>query len=151
MSTALVNAQPRNLRDVVARILVVIFGLLLALFLAEVAVRLFYPHLPMGLQIALRNVRVSPFSEDRLAPPPLWQPDNDYLTIVRPGAVDRLQAGSPTVTFHVSTYAWWGGRVGVRSPQPQDGAVEAVAVGGSFTLCFTDDDACWGTVAQQAS
>src|SRR4051794_25556466 len=123
MSTAH-TAQPNVFRGCATRILVVIFGLLLALFLAEAAVRLFYPRLPMGLQIAMRNVRVTPFTDERLAPPPLWQSDNDYLTIVRPGAVDSLQAGSPTVTFHVSTYSWWNGRVGFRSPQPQDGIVD---------------------------
>jgi hypothetical protein len=97
----------------------------------------------MGLQIALRDVRVTPFSDQRLAPPSLWTADKDYLTIVRPGVVDSLQAGSPTVTFHVTSYAWWGGRVGFRSPQPTNGSLQAVAVGDSFTFCFTELADCW--------
>ena len=130
-------------RAAVARIGVVVFGLLLAWIVAEIGVRMLYPTLPMGLQIALRDVRQSPFTEQRMAPPPLWQSDKDYLTIVRPGAENSLQAGSPTVTFAVSTYAWWGGRVGFRSMQPQNGQVEAAAVGDSFTFCFTAADSCW--------
>ncbi len=125
------------------RLLAIAFGIFLSILIVEAGVRALYSALPMNLQIALRDVRVSPFSEQRLAPPPLWQADADYLTIVRPGAVDSLQAGSPTVTFHVSTYSWWGGRVGFRSPQPQDGAVQAVALGDSHTFCFTDSAACW--------
>jgi hypothetical protein len=141
----------RSASGCIGRFAVTLFGLLLALFVAEFGIRLIYPRLPMGLQIALRNVRVNPFSEDRIAPPSLWQDDKDYLTIVRPGAVDSLQAGSPTVTFRVSTYSWWGGRVGFRSPQPTDGDVQAVAVGDSFTFCFTDASDCWVNVAAQVS
>jgi len=79
----------------------------------------------------------------------LWQADTDYQTIVRPGVVDSLQAGSPTVTFHVTSYAWWSGRVGFRSPQPQDGNVKAVALGDSFTFCFTELPDCWVTLVAQ--
>src|SRR5579859_3900977 len=137
------------LRKVAERVLVVIFGLLIAILLAETAVRLLYIHLPMGLQIALRDVKVVPFSDSHLAPPSLWQADTDYQTIVRPGAVDSLQAGSPSVTFHVNSYAWWGGRVGFRSPQPTDGVVDSVALGDSFTFCFTEVEACWVTLLRQ--
>src|SRR5579871_5019425 len=115
------NAASAKIRGVVVRLAVAALGLLIAFLVMEVAVRLLFASLPMNLQIALRDVRVSPFTDQRLAPPPLWQADKDYQTIVRPGAVDSLQAGSPSVTFHVSSYAWWGGRVGFRSPQPTDG------------------------------
>src|SRR4051812_6431275 len=129
--------------------LAVIFGLALALILVEGGIRLLYGSLPMSLQIGLRNVRITPFSDQPLAPAPIWQTDRDYLTIVRPGAVNSLQAGSPTVTFHVTSYAWWGGRVGFRSPQPQDGAVDAVALGDSFTFCFTEIEDCWTNILAQ--
>jgi hypothetical protein len=127
------------------RLLLICFGLLLALLLAEFGVRLLYGSLPQNLQIALRDVRVSPFSDQRLAPAPLWQDDSDYQMIVRPEAVDLLQAGSPTVMFPVTSYAWWGGRVGFRSPQPTDGNVQAVALGDSHTFCFTRIEDCWVT------
>src|SRR5258707_4390072 len=136
-------ASALRLRMVVVRVATALFGLLLAWVLVESVIRIAYGALPMNLQIALRNVHVTPFTDQQLAPPSLWQPDSDYLNIVRPGVTDSLQAGSPTVTFHVSSYAWWGGRVGFRSPQPQDGSVEAAAVGDSFTFCFTEVNDCW--------
>src|SRR5258708_13267606 len=140
-----------RVRALIARGGVAVFGVILALLVVEAGVRLFYGALPMGLQIALRNVRVTPFTDQQLAPPPLWQDDQDYQMIVRPGAVNSLQAGSSTVTFHVSSYGWWNGRVGFRSPQPQDGTVPAVALGDSFTFCFTEVEACWVSVVARTT
>jgi hypothetical protein len=135
----------RTVRTALIRLLLIGFGALLAWLVAEVGVRALYTALPQNLQIALRDVYVTPFGDQRLAPPPLWQPDHDYLTIVRPGAVDQMQAGSPTILFPVSSYAWWGGRVGFRSPPPADGDVAAVALGDSHTFCFTSEAECWVT------
>ncbi len=140
----------RRARAVAQRLAVVFFGLALALIIAEIGIRVLYHGLPMSLQIALNSVHMTPWSDQQLAPAPLWQSDTDYQTIVRPGAVDSPQAGSPSVTFHVSSYAWWGGRVGFRSPQPQDGGVDAAALGDSFTFCFTEIEDCWVTLLGQA-
>ena len=139
------------MRRLLIRLGLVGFGLMLALLIAELGIRLLYSSLPQNLQIALRDVYVSPFTDQRLAPPPLWQSDRDYLTIVRPDAVDLLQAGSPTVIFPVTSYAWWGGRVGFRSPQPTDGNVQAVALGDSHTFCFTRVEDCWVTKLAQTT
>lgn len=137
--------MPRAVRFVATRALVILFGLLLAVLVAEIGLRVLFDLLPMNLQMALREVRQTPFTETRLAPQPLWKDDTDYQMIVQPGAVDSLQAGSPTVLFRVTTYSWWGGRVGFRSPPPDDGRVPAVALGDSHTFCFTAIEACWVT------
>jgi hypothetical protein len=139
----------RSARAVAIRAGVIVFGLALALLIIEAVLRIFYGALPMGLQVALRGVHITPFSDQPLAPDPLWQSDNDYLTIVRPGAQNSLQAGSPNVTFHVTSYAWWGGRVGFRSPQPEDGSVKAVVLGDSFSFCFTELEDCWVSYLRQ--
>lgn len=140
----------RRVRVVLLRLAAVLFGLIVALLMIEIGLRLLYGSLPMTLQIALRDVRMTPFSNQRLAPPPLWQSDTDYQTIMQPGAVNSLQAGSPIVLFHVDSYAWWNGRVGFRSPQPQNGIVDAIALGDSHTFCFTEVQDCWvNYVAQQ--
>lgn len=132
-----------RLRGCLLRLFAAAFGLLLALLIVEIGVRLVYRALPQGLQIALQDVRITPFSDARLIPPPIWQTDNDYQTITRPGLSSELAFGSPDVSFHVSTYAWWGGRIGFRSPQPTDGHLDSVALGDSFTFCFTDAPSCW--------
>ncbi len=130
-------------RGCLIRVAAVVFGLLLALLIAEVGVRLAYHALPQTLQIALRDVRLTPFSDARLVPPPVWQADTDYQTITQPGLTNELTYGSPDVSFRASTYPWWGGRVGFRSAQPTDGHVDAVALGDSFTFCFVEASDCW--------
>src|SRR5258707_14277268 len=128
----------RLLRAIGLRVFAAIFGLVLAVILVETGIRLFYTSLPINVQIGLRDVHVTPFTDQPLAPPSLWRPDKDYLTIVRPGVVNSLQAGRPHVSFHVTSYAWWGGRGGFRSPQPPAGKVEASALGDFFTFCLTE-------------
>jgi hypothetical protein len=141
-------AQPsaRRGRRFANRFAAVLFGILFAVLLAEIAVRLLFGSLPAGMQTVLRFVRVTPFTDQRLAPLPLYEGDRDYQTIMRPGAHDEVQVGSMNVRYVVSTYNWWGGRVGFRSPQPETGRVDAVALGDSFTVCIVDLADCWVTL-----
>ncbi|HRE49082.1 MAG TPA: hypothetical protein PLD47_15245 [Aggregatilineales bacterium] len=119
--------------------------LLISLLLVEGFLRLAYPRLPQGIQIALRFVRLTPFSDQRLAPLPLWQSDRHYQMIAMPDVRDSRQAGSINAQFTVNTYRWWIGRVGFRSPQPENGRVEALALGDSHTFCYVDDADCYVT------
>ncbi len=119
------------------------FGLLLAWLLVEVLIRLLFFSLPPRLQLVLQHVHKTPFTDSRLLPDPIWQPDIDYLTITRP-VQNRVQFGSAEVRFTVSTEALWGSRLAFRTRQELvDRHVDGVAVGDSFTFCFTDDDDCW--------
>ncbi len=139
---------PSRGRKWAGRVLMAFIGLLFAVLLIEVVLRLVYGALPARYQIALRFVHVHPFTDTRLAPLPLWQAneDRDYQTILRPGARDEMQIGSATLRFRVSTYAWWNGRVGFRSPQPETGGFDAVAIGDSHTFCFVELADCWVTL-----
>lgn len=130
-------------RATLGKILAAAFGMCMAVLIAEIGLRAVFGSLSPNLQIALRDVRRHPFTDERLAPPPLWSADSRYQTIVRPGAVDSLQAGSPTVLFKVTSYAWWGRHIGFRSPPPTDGTTQVVAVGDSHTFCFTELADCW--------
>ena len=47
-------------------------------------IRLLFFSLPPRLQLVLEHVRKTPFSDARLLPDPIWQPDTDYLMITRP-------------------------------------------------------------------
>ncbi|MCE7945962.1 MAG: hypothetical protein DYG88_00870 [Chloroflexi bacterium CFX4] len=134
------------LRRALKRLPVAIFGILFAFLVLEIAIRLLYGALPNGLQIALRFVHLTPFTEVRLAPLPLWQEDATYQMIVAPDVRNVEQVGSLSVRFRVDSYAWWGGRVGFRTPPPENGAIAAAALGDSHTFCFTDADQCWVTL-----
>ncbi|MCS6869911.1 MAG: hypothetical protein RML95_14995 [Anaerolineae bacterium] len=126
-----------------SRLAVVSISIIFALLLLEIGVRLLYSNLPSSLQIALRFVHQTPFTEARLAPLPLWREDSTFQTVVAPEVRDVEQIGSLSVRFRVSTYAWWNGHVGFRTPPPEDGHVKAVALGDSHTFCFTNDQDCW--------
>ncbi|CAG1003747.1 hypothetical protein ANRL4_03384 [Anaerolineae bacterium] len=139
----LVSTPLRRRTRWLRRVRTALFISLISLLMVEVGLRIAYRIMPSQLQLALRFVRLTPFTDARLAPFPLWREDRDYQMIASPGARDSLQIGSLNVQFRVNTYAWWGGRVGFRTPQPEDGRVEAVALGDSHTFCFVDDSACW--------
>jgi hypothetical protein len=130
-------------KRLLSRLAIIIFSVIFAIFSLEVAIRLLYGALPSALQIALRFVHQTPFTEARLAPLPLWQEDMTYQMAVRPEARSVQQVGSLSVRFRVNTYSWWGGHVGFRTPPPEDGDVKAVALGDSHTFCFTDEQDCW--------
>ncbi|MBN1200515.1 MAG: SGNH/GDSL hydrolase family protein [Anaerolineae bacterium] len=137
------HPKRRALKTWAGRIAGVLFGLLLAWLLAEAGLRLLFFSLPPRVQLVLDEVYVTPWSDRRLMPDPIWQPDIDYLTITRP--VQNLeQFGSAEVRFTVSTESLWGMRGAFRTRQDMvDRYVDAVAIGDSFTFCFTDEADCW--------
>ena len=119
------------------------FGVLMAWLLLEVLLRVMFFSLPPRLQLVLHEVRVTPFSDRKLMPDPIWQSDIDYLTIARP-VQNYEQFGSAEVRYTVNTATLWNQRGAFRTSQNQvDRYVDAVAVGDSFTFCFTDESACW--------
>lgn len=125
-------------------IVLILTGLLL-----EVLGRVFYARLPAAFRTVLGNVHVTPFTNQRLAstvsdPANIWINDDPrYETVTLPGIQERSVQGSESVTFTVSTYSWYGDRVGFRSPLPADLNLRAVALGDSFTFCWTVQSDCW--------
>jgi len=137
------QAAQSALKRWVGRLVGIFAGLLMAWLLLEVMLRLLFFSLPPRVQLVLDEVRVTPFSDRKMLPDPIWQPDRDYLTIARP-VRDRVQYGNAEVRFTVTTETLWGSRAAFRTQQAQvDRYVDAVAVGDSFTFCFTDADDCW--------
>ena len=121
----------------------ILFGVLLAWLLVEVLLRVFFFSLPPRLQLVLDTVHVTPLTDKTLMPNPIWQPDVDYLTIARQ-VRDYEQFGSAEVRFRVTTETLWGSRAAFRTRQELvDRYVDGVAVGDSFTFCFTDEADCW--------
>lgn len=115
---------------------VVIIGLLL-----EGVLRLATPWLPGPLQAVSRRVTTGdPFAE---AWTPAWQQSREHYYTLRPGLEKQVQYGSPSVRFSLSTVELWeGGGVGFRT-DPIDFRVDAVVVGDSFGMCFTERVDCW--------
>jgi len=146
MAESVASTAPRRagaLKTWAGRLAGIAFGVLLAWLLVEVLIRLLFFSLPPRLQLVLEHVRKTPFSDARLLPDPIWQPDTDYLMIARP-VQNYEQFGSAEVRFTVSTETLWGSRVAFRTRQEWvDRHVDAVAVGDSFTFCFTDEQDCW--------
>jgi hypothetical protein len=138
------GAPQRSLASrIAARLAAVAVGLIMAWLLLEVLLRVLFFSLPPKLQLGLEHVKITPFSDTRLMPDPLWQADIDYLTIARP-VTDFDQYGSADVHFKVNTATLWGQRGAFRTTQDAvDRYVDGVAVGDSFTFCFTDDADCW--------
>lgn len=121
----------------------IVLGILFAWLLVEIALRLLFFSLPPRLQLVLQSLHKTPFSDERLVPDPIWQSDIDFLTIARP-VTNYEQFGSARVRFTVTTETLWGSRAAFRTTQAQvDRRVDAIALGDSFTFCFTDESDCW--------
>jgi hypothetical protein len=126
-----------------SRLGAILLGVLMAWLLAEVLLRLFFFSLPPRLQLVLDHVHKTPFTESKLLPDPIWQPDREYLIISRP-VTNQVQFGSAEVRFTVTTETLWGSRAAFRTRQELvDRYVDGVAVGDSFTFCFVEEGDCW--------
>jgi len=127
--------------------LIGVYALIMVVVL-EIGLRLLAPNLPGQIGVAARYVTTGqPYAADWS---PAWERNREFSYALRPGLTDSLQYGSPLVTFRLSTIELWeGGGVGFRT-DPVDFFVDAVVVGDSFGLCFTERADCWvDLLAQQ--
>jgi len=139
------QAPSATLKTWAGRLSGIIFGVLLAWLFIEIGLRLLFFSLPPRLQLVMKEVHKHPFTTSTLLPAPIWQPDSEYLMITRP-VQNREQFGSAEVRFTVNTETLWNTRAAFRTRQTWvDRYVDAVAVGDSFTFCFTEEEACWVT------
>lgn len=119
----------------------ILINLFIVAILLEIVLRLAAPLLPGSLAMAARYVMTGQlYAQDWT---PAWQSNPDHYYILKPGINNELQYGSPSVSFHLTTIELWpGGGVGFRT-RPVDYEVEAVVVGDSFGMCFTEQSDCW--------
>ncbi len=121
-------------------LLAVVAGLLLS----EIGLRAAFAQLSPWVHDTIQDVRLTPFTGWRLSTTALWQPDQEYGSVVQPG-LSNAQFHFPDVTLTVATASLLGSRVGMRDRVlrlPLDG----LALGGSDTFCFTDAASCWVNV-----
>jgi lysophospholipase L1-like esterase len=118
-----------------------LFNVVIVVVFLEVGLRLFTPILPEQLATVARRVSTGqPYAQDWT---PAWQTNADHYWILKPGIENELQYGSPTTPFRLTTIELWaGGGVGFRT-RPVDFFVDAVVVGDSFGMCFTEQADCW--------
>ena len=132
----------------VQRFSAISFGLIISLVLLEFLIRVAFSLMPYSVQVILRDVHRHPFTDELLLPEPIWHSAEAYQLIARPNVDDELHYPDPRVGFHISTKNWLdpGSHVGFRVPdvswEPQ-WPVDAVAVGDSFTFCYTEYEDCW--------
>lgn len=122
---------------------IILIWLAAAVVLLELGLRLFAAALPPRLgeaaHIAMHGV---PYPErwERA-----WVRNPDHYFVLKPGLVNALQFGSPSVRFAASTIELWeGGGIGFRT-RPVEYFVDAVIIGDSFAFCFTERADCWVT------
>ncbi len=121
----------------------IVFSVAFTWLLVEILLRALFAYLPQDFQLILQHVHKHPFTDETLLPPPVWQPDTRYLTISRP-VQNYDQVINGEVRFTVNTEPLWGSRAAFRTRQELvDQHVDGVALGDSFTFCFTEETDCW--------
>jgi hypothetical protein len=121
-------------------IAIILINLLIIAILLEILLRLFAGSLGGQVGVAARWVTTGqPFDQ---AWTPAWQQNIDHYYALRPDLVDTLQYGSPSVSFQMSTIGLWENSIGFRT-DPVNFYVDAVVVGDSFGMCFTERADCW--------
>lgn len=130
------------------RLFAILLGVTLALLALELLLRVAYPIFPYTIQAALRDVRVTPFTDKRILPQQIWQSDSAYQLVSRANAIDEMQFPDARVGFRVTTKNMLdpNSHVGFRVPsfdwEPR-WPVDAVVVGDSFSFCYTEYEQCW--------
>ena len=121
--------------------LIIIINIIIVLALLEILLRLTAPLLPGAAGTTARLVTGD--SQYQQEWTQAWQQNIEHYWTLRPNIDNALQYGSPSVSFHLSTVELWeGGGIGFRT-DPVDFFVDAVVVGDSFGMCFTERADCW--------
>lgn len=120
---------------------IILINLLIIAILLEILLRIFAPNLPGSVGVAVRWVTTGqPYQEEWTQ---AWQQNIDHYWSLRPDIDNALQYGSPTVSFNMSTVELWDGAgIGFRT-DPVNYFVDAIVVGDSFGMCFTERADCW--------
>ncbi len=128
-------------KNVLKRLAAVLFGLLIAWLMLEVFLRVGFDFVPRGAQGVIQHVRRVPWSDEHIIPVFPWETSREYQARIPPNLKDYpVHWGDARFTF--DTISLWDGTEGFRTNPPQ-WPVDVVAVGDSFTFCWTDFEDCW--------
>lgn len=135
-------------KNILLKVVTVLFSLFIGLVMIEVGVRLARPLFPPVFQMMLRDVKKHPFSAETILPPAAWRPVANYQMAVIPNLDNQLQYPNAAVSFYLSSKNWLdpnsqiGFRVDSIDWEPT-WPVDIVTIGDSFTFCFTEYIDCW--------
>lgn len=132
----------RALARVAVRALALVFGLALAWLLLEVLLRVSFDALPQNVQGVIQHVRRVPWDDEHIIPVFPYELSREFQARIAPGLQDYpVHWGDAEFTFD-TRQLWEGSAEGFRTTPPE-WPMDIVAVGDSFTFCWTDFEDCW--------
>jgi hypothetical protein len=121
--------------------LIIFINVFIIALLLEILLRFAAPILPGTVGITARLIIGGSQYEQEWTQ--AWQQNIEHRYALRPNIENALQYGSPSVSFQLTTIELWdGGGIGFRT-NPIDFFVDAIVVGDSFGMCFTERADCW--------
>lgn len=107
----------------------------------EILLRVSFDTLPRGTQGVIQHVRRVPWNDEHIIPIFPWETSREYQARIPPNLTDYpVHWGDAEFSFN--TISLWDGAEGFRTTPPQ-WPIDLVAVGDSFTFCWTAFDDCW--------
>lgn len=135
------SSENTRLKTVIKRLLAILWGLFIALLVLEVFLRVGFDMLPRGTQGVVQHVRRVPWDEEHIIPVLPFITSRETQARLPPGLKDYVVHWGDT-KFKFDTISLWDGAEGFRTNPPQ-WPVDVVALGDSFTFCWTDFEDCW--------
>ena len=129
-------------RRVLKGVLMTLWIVALVWLLLEVFIRVGFDALPPETQAVLQHVRRVPWDDEHLIPVLPFMGSREFHARIPPGLHDyRVHWGDADFTFD-TVAPWEGATEGFRT-NPPEWPMDIVAVGDSFTFCWTDFEDCW--------
>lgn len=129
------------LRTVIKIALITLWTIFIVWLLLEIFMRVGFDMLPPSTQAVVQHVRVVPWDEEHIIPVLPFEGSREYHARIPPGLTNyKVHWGNTRFTF--STISLWGGAEGFRTNEPE-WPMDVVAVGDSFTFCWTKFEDCW--------
>ncbi|MBN1563883.1 MAG: SGNH/GDSL hydrolase family protein [Anaerolineae bacterium] len=133
--------RPSRLKTALKIVLATIWTIVLVWFLLEVFMRVGFDALPPETQAVIQHVRVVPWDNEHLIPVMPFTGSIEYHARIPPNLHDyKVHWGDTQFTF--DTINLWDRAEGFRTNEPE-WPMDMVAVGDSFTFCWTDFEDCW--------
>lgn len=133
--------KPSLWRSALKAALITLWTMVLVWLLLEVFMRVGFDLLPASTQAVVQHVRVVPWDDAHIIPVLPFEGSREFHARIPPDLDDyKVHWGDTRFTF--DTISLWGGSEGFRTRKPQ-WPMDVVAVGDSFTFCWTDFEDCW--------